>query len=268
VGAWGGILLAAWIAWAGGGCVARRAGEGLLDLGAPDTAQSLYQALLERDAGRWSLGGTAKVRVDTGERKARLDVTVVCERPGRLRFDANDFLDHLLFLAVVRDGVLATYSVPENLYARGHATPERIGELLGVPLSPESVVSMLLGAPFFVPLANPVLRLGSADGRDHLSACTPLGDLCTTVQVDRQGRPLESLLEDRRGGTGEGIRVRVTFSRYREADSDEFPFRIQVLDERTGRSFRVDLHEIELNREWPSDVFSFGPPAGAGEVVW
>jgi len=206
--------------------------------------------------------------VDDGGRTARLDVTLVCLRPGSLRFDVSDFLGHLLFLAVVHDGVLASYSVPEHLYSRGSATPERIGELLGVALPPETLVSLLLGAPFPIPLTDPVLRFVPADGSGRLRACDASGDPCTTVRVDRQGRPEETLLEAGHETAEERIRVRVTYSRYRWVDSAELPFRISVVDERTGRSFRLDFQEMELNREPPPDVFGFDPPPGAAWWVW
>lgn len=234
----------------------------------PGTPESIYQALIERDAVRWSLQGTARARLDTGDRRARLDVTLFCQRPGSLRFDANDFFDHLLFLAVVHEGVFSSFSVPDNLYARGEATAERIAELVGVPLAPESLVALLLGSPLFVPLSGPTLRLAACEEADRLRVCDGSGDPCITVWVDRLGRPVESVLERGGGSAHDAVRVRVTFSRYRSTGTGEQPFRIRVADERTGRSFRLDFEEQELNREPPEGAFRFEPPGDARWWTW
>ncbi len=262
------LLLAALFSVQGAGCAARRPAEDPRITGPLLTPDVFYRSLQERDARRLSLEGTARFRIHTGERKARLDVSLLCERPGSLRFDANDFLDHLLFLAVVREGVISSYSVPENLYNRGPASPSRIRDLLGVSLPPEALVSMLLGSPFLVSLTDPALRLYAAGEHDLLAACEPSGDLCTTVRVDRRGRPVESLLEILPGEGREPLRIRVTFSKYRSVDSVDFPFRIHVLDEGSGRYFQLDFHEINLNRELPADLFDFDPPQGAERQTW
>ncbi len=262
-------LLAATLLGPGVGCTAKRPMEAFRDVPAPEAAESLYQHLREWDSGRRSLQGTARAHVNAGDRKVRLDVMLVCERPGQIRFDANDFFDHLVFLVAVRDGVLTSYSVPENLATTGTATPERIGDLLGVNLAPESLVALLLGSVFFMPPTNGVvLRLAAAAGSVRLQACDRSGEVCTTVWADEQGRPLESLLEVGHETTHGSIRVRVTYARYRPVGPAEYPFRIRVTDERSGNSFRLDFQELELNSSPSPDLFRFVPPPGAQRWTW
>jgi len=252
----------------GAGCAARGAVPALPEPAPPSSARALYDALTAPSVRPWALEGTGRFRVHAGERKVRLDVTLLCERPDSLRFEADDFLGHFVFLAVLHRGELTSYSAPENLYARGPANADRMGVLLGVPLGPEELVSLVLGSPLFVRVADPSLRLSVAGDHHVLTVCDPSEVLCTTVRVDLRGRPEASLLVGALSPGGPVLRIRVEFGRYRSTEGAEFPFRIRVTDEHTGRFFQMDYEEILVNRALPRDLFTFEPPAGAERVTW
>jgi hypothetical protein len=210
----------------------------------------------------------ATCRVRTGEEKARLDALLVAEKPSRVRIEVMDFLDHLLLMVLVRDDYLTTYSVSDNVYSRGRASPERVQELLGIPLRAEELVSLVFGSAFFVPIVDPLLRLTSQEGQDVLTAFDPAGGLRYQVSVDRDGRPREILLlkaerEDRRA-----VGIRVTFWKYKKVEGFDFPFCIRVLLEGSQDYFSLEYQEIGLNRVLQEDAFEFEPPPESARTNW
>lgn len=213
-----------------------------------------------------SLEGTAKLRIHTAVRKARFDATLLCERPARVRLEVTDFLDHLIFLVLIRNDLLMTYSVPENLFARGRAVPEQVQAFLGVPLDVEDLVSLILGSPFFVPLKSPELDVSFDGGMVLLKATELARGLSYKVRVDRYWRPVESLLEQKCPGKGMRQRIRVEFQKYRQIDSLDFPFRIRVTDERSGWYSVIHFQSLSLNPDLPEDLFEFTPPKDADTV--
>jgi len=235
----------------------------------PLDPQTLCRTFLERDARVRSLEGTARLRVETEERAARLDATLVIERPASLRCEINDFLDHLQFLAVVRNGVLSTYSVPENLFSTGPVLPARVEEFLGVALNEEELISLLLGSPLFVAVKAPVCDEPPPGGQGVLRVTESGAGISYAVRLDRDGRPEEIFLErSGPGGAGATNRLRVVFEEYRQVDQTAFPFRIRVWEEGRERHFQVEYDEVQLNRPLPGGLFAFDPPADAERAIW
>ena len=250
------------------GCASRQPSAGMWDEATLPAAQALYDELLNRAARVKTLEGTMKLRIHTDERKARMDATLVCERPGNLRFEVTDFFDHVLFLAVIQKEYLTAYNVPENLYFQGQALPARIETLLGIPLRVDELTPMILGSPFILPLNNPVLSISLDQGMALLHMAEPSEGFSCKIRVDRKGQPIESTIEKRNIRNGETVRILVTFQKYKLKNTIEFPFRIRVTDEKSGWYFQIDYHEITLNRKIQKDLFMFTPPAGAERMVW
>jgi hypothetical protein len=250
------------------GCIAKRPGIGAAVERSPELAKALYRSLQERGEYVKTLEGTAKCRLRTGEGKTRLDALLVAEKPSRVRIEVMDFLDHLLFMILVRDDYLSTYSVSDNLYSRGRASPERVQDFLGIPLRAEEFVSVVLGSAFFVPIVDPLLRLTSQEGQDVLTAFDPTGALRYEVSVDGDGRPREILLLESARQDEKAVGIRVTLWKYKKVDNFEFPFRIRVLHEGSGDSFLLEYQEVGLNRVLLKDAFEFEPPTDSARMNW
>ena len=88
--------------------------QGHKSLQLPDP-QALYQKLVEQTAKVSSLEGSAKVRLQTEDRRLRLEALIACERATRLRMEVTDFLNHVVFLLILREGRLAAFSLKEGL---------------------------------------------------------------------------------------------------------------------------------------------------------
>jgi hypothetical protein len=250
------------------GCAGKRIPGDPLEALFLSDPETLYRSLVEGNGRMRTLEGTARLRIQTEERTARLEATLVCERPESLRCEITDFLDHLIFLIVVQDGQILSYSVAENRFSQGKALPGRIQDFLGVPLGVEELISLFLGCPFFVTVNDPVCHFSANEGEVLLNVSDPSMGISYKVTLDREGRPEESLLVRTEPGSGETHRIRAVFRKYRGVGGMAFPFRIRVSEEGAERHFQVDYHEVDVNRELLDGLFEFVPPPDAEQVPW
>ena len=125
------------------------------DLQTLPAAESLYQELLVYSEQVKSLRGTARIRIRVLEKKVRLDAVIICDRKGRLRLEVLDFLDHVIFLVLLRNDRFLIYSVPENSYLEEPADSEQFRKTLGIPLSGKELIALLLGSSMFSPVTSP-----------------------------------------------------------------------------------------------------------------
>jgi len=227
----------------------------------------IYGKILEQAHAVKTLRGTARVRIQTEEGSRRLDALIACDREGRLRLEVMDFLGHVLFLALIRDGTFAAYSITENQYLEKPADPETLQEVVGVATGWEGLIALALGSPIFIPMESPSLRIGQDHGLLILDAEDPTVGLHYRIRLDAQGRPTQSKCVSTRAGLEERV-MQVDFERYQGVNHIAFPFRILVKDETGQRSLSVRYQDIFLNETLDEDLFRFVPPASAGELKW
>ncbi len=230
----------------------------------PDAGR-LYREIRDRASEVHSVKGMARVRVRGEGRKGRFDAVIASDRSGRLRFEALDLMDHVVFLALFsRDGFL-TYSVPDNLYVKGPDDPHRIGRTLGIPLNAEGLSALVLGDPFFLPLEQPVVHLCRDRDALLLDVEGAHGGPRFLVWLDGEKRPKRVILVRDAADEEPGLQIQVDLSRYRSVDSVSFPFRLRVSEPGTTHLFEIDYRGIRLNEPLGEDLFRFVPPPDALE---
>lgn len=121
-----------------------------LDFGArgritdPDEVLAALQA---RHSSLHSVTGEAKASIDTPEGGGALDQFVIAERPGNVRLESLSFFGSPVAV-LTTDGVqFQLHEVDANRFHVGDATARNISRLLPVAVSPEDLVSLLLGVP-------------------------------------------------------------------------------------------------------------------------
>ena len=87
-----------------------------------------------------------RVSVSAGALRGRTAVLVGFERPDSLRIEIPGGVGPRLVLTA-RGGRLIAVFPPERAFHQGDATPERAEAILGVGLSPEEIMDLLVGRP-------------------------------------------------------------------------------------------------------------------------
>ena len=225
--------------------------------------EATYRDILSRCEAIRTLQGTAHLRLQTEQQKASLDAVIVCDRHGRLRFEILDLLNHVVFLAIFDPKGFLTYSVSENEYMEGPEDPEQIREMLGIPLKAEELTALALGDPFFLPLSDPIVRIGVDQNALLLDVeSSGLGPRYL-VWLDEDKRPAKMfVMRPHSGGRAVGD-LQVEYGRYRTIDGVSFPHRIRVAVTGSERVFKVDYQKVLLNESLEEDLFRFVPPEGA-----
>jgi outer membrane biogenesis lipoprotein LolB len=91
--------------------------------------------------------GEARLRVDAPGQKGSATAFVAVERPDRLHVEVLDFFGNPAAVLVAGDGRLAIDDRRSRTFYRGEATAENVARLVPLPLPPERIVALLLGAP-------------------------------------------------------------------------------------------------------------------------
>ena len=230
--------------------------------------EELYSNILLQSRKVKSLKGLAKIRIQSEDRRNRLEAVIACDRKGRLRFEVLDFLGHVVFLALIRDDGFFAYSVSENRYLAEPAEGGALREILGVSLKARELIDLILGSPFFVALESPKLSVEKDRTAILLSAVQEDRGFHYRIRVDRQGRPVQSVLFRKPGNGVHARGLQVDFGHYRQVGDLDFPFRIRVAETPGKESFEIAYQEIVLNEDLQADLFRFVPPEDAEEMIW
>ncbi len=98
------------------------------------------------------LHASASVDRRSGEGRVRGDITMVLERPDRVRFDAMTQFGPVATLTSDGD-TFALMDLREERFFVGPTCPENVARLLGIPLAAEEVAALLVGEG---PLLDPI----------------------------------------------------------------------------------------------------------------
>ena len=214
----------------------------------------------------------AEARVDQRGPKGRIRGTVMMfvARPERVRFDAMTQFGPAAILT--SDGErFALTDLRENRYLEGPTCPANIARLLGIPMSGEDVMRLLLGdTPRIAAVRETVECTG--EGTYQVVASGAGGErqeIELAVHPEDEAQPpsnqrlrlVRSELYDARGNT----QWRATFDEHRvvrdprSSDADPrgvaMPFEVRFEDPRKGVDTLVRFESVDLNVDVPADAF-------------
>ena len=185
-----------------------------------------------------------------------------------MRFEVLDFWDHVVFLALVRKGVLVTYSVGDNEYFEGTADAGQLERVMGVPVRGTDLIDLVLGNPFFVAMEDPRLGVSRDEEGLVLDAEDQGRGIRYLVWMDPLNRPFRSVLVRSPAGGAPAGDLQVAFGKYREVQSCPFPFRIRVSDNANQELIAIEYESVTLGGDLGEELFQFTPPADAERVTW
>jgi hypothetical protein len=261
------VLAIVFLAAASSGCLKRPGPPVGWGEAGPSDPEAIYQGIRGQSKQIHTLQGTAHLQLQTEQEKVGLDAVIVCDRGrGRLRFEVEDLLNHVVFLALFDPEGFLTYSAADNEYRQGPDGAAGIQGMVGIPLDPEQLSALATGDPFFLSIRSPTVR-ASMDGDALLLDVEPLGTGPRyLVWLDEARRPRRVLvIRSPENGRTVG-NLQVDYGRYRKLEAVSFPHRIRVADTGSARFFQVDYQKVLLNKPLEEGLFRFVPPAGASRT--
>lgn len=263
------LALALLLALAAGGAAAcRTPGPGLEPLAPDDPRPERWlESLRERAAARRAVRGTAKVSLSgrTGEGFAKQ--VLVVERPARLRVEVLGLMGQRIAVLATDGERYQLYRAETGRIEAGPVTPDILGRVAGIPLSPEQAVSALLGAPAPPPEGEVRMRASArAEGGVRVELGRAGGERpVRRLDFDAQGRLRRWALRD-----GGSPLLEVRYDDYRELAGEPFAHRVAVAFPPSGAHAELSFGSAELNPELPEGLFRLAParldaaPAGRG----
>jgi hypothetical protein len=222
----------------------------------------VLQLLAAAEARVSSVDAEGRLSFEAPEGKASLGALLVAAQPGCLQLQAMDFFGRPQSLLVSDGQRFGLYLAQEGVYYLGPASPANLARFVRVPLSPEDLVSLLLGrAPRLPATAAWRLEVDPDAGAYRLSASE--GGRRQTLWVDPTTfRPLRTELE---GDT----HYRARFDDLEPTGRGAFP-RTVVLEspEGQGAPVRIELkyQELAVNQGPDPSLFAPEPPEGVQVV--
>ena len=166
--------------------------------------------LAERYSEFTDLRALADIAIRKGRERQRLRGALLVRSPGSVRFEALSPFGPPLLVVTVHEGQLTAYDALKNEAHVGPANAETVAKVLGLPLDPDDLVSVLAGrvAPLrdlrsaeLLPPddAGPSLNLVSAGGRQRVWLDLETGAI---RQREIVGSRFNALIKYRRDGAG------------------------------------------------------------------
>ena len=175
-----------------------------------DDARRALTLLAERYGEFTDLRALADVALKRGRERQRLRGVLLVRAPGSVRFEALSPFGPPLLVVTMHEGQLRAYDALKNEAHVGPANAGTVAKVLGLPLDPDDLASVLAGrvvpprdlrsAELLPPDdAGPSLNLVSADGRQRVWL-----DLETGAVRQREifGSRFTALVKYRRDGAG------------------------------------------------------------------
>jgi hypothetical protein len=217
-------------------------------------AAEVLRLLAEAEARVTSIDAEGRLSFEAKEGKASLGAFLVAVEPGRLQLQAMDFFGRPQSQLVSDGQRFGLYLAAEGLYFLGPASPANLARFVRVPLSPEELVSLLLGrAPRLA--AEWRLEVDREAGAYRLSGSA--GPRSQTVWVDPV--TFRALRTEVAGDTP----YRARFEDLKVAGPVAFP-RTIVLESPQQEGVRIDLQyqQLTVNGQPDPSLFAPEPPEG------
>ena len=219
---------------------------------------TLLRGLVARGAERHSLRGVAKVALEGPAGASRSRQILVVERPARMRVEVQGFLNQLVAVLVSDGERFELFRAQDRSVEQGDVHPGILYQVAGIPLPPEAVVGVLLGAPDLGPrpLPGPAALLSDGDVRVDLVEEAGVGLRRLLFDPEANLKQLEVL-------TNEGeLAWKVRFEDYREVGGLSFAHDIVFEFPLAEAHAEVRFQQVELNPELPPEVFGLRPLSG------
>jgi hypothetical protein len=219
---------------------------------------ALLRGLAARGAERHSLRGVAKVALEGPGGASRSRQILVVERPSRLRVEVQGFLSQLVAVLVSDGERFELFRAQDGSIEQGDVQPGILYQVAGIPLRPEAVVEVLLGAPELGGQALPGPAALLSDGDVRIDLVEEAGVGLRRLQFDPEAnlRRLEVRTDD-----GE-LAWRVSFEDYRPVGGLSFAHDIVLEFPLAEARAEVTFQQVELNPELPPEVFAIRPLSG------
>jgi hypothetical protein len=234
---------------------------------APDDPQPrlLLENWIESAGERHALRGRARLAVDRedGAIHLRGKQLVLLERPSRLRVEILGFLNQSQAVLVTDGDHFEVYRTHDQSYESGAVDDRLLWNEVGILLSPEEAVAVLLGAPTIAPDLYPAGAVRDGDGYIRIDLADADGVLRQRVSFDPAG-PLRrfELLDSR----GDAVWT-AQFSEYRDVDGISFAH-VVSLDVAAGMTHaEIAFRDLELNPALSPELFRLRLPARRSPAV-
>jgi len=219
---------------------------------------ALLRGLAARVAERHSLRGVAKVALEGPGGASRSRQILVVERPARLRVEVQGFLNQLVAVLVSDGERFELFRAQDRSVEQGDVHPGILYQVAGIPLRPEAVVDVLLGAPDLGgrPLPGPAALLSDGGVEIDLVEEHGVGLRRLHFDSDAQLRKLEVRTEE-----GE-LAWSVGFEDYRVVGGVSFAHDIVLEFPLAEARAEVTFQQVELNPTLSPEVFALRPLSG------
>jgi hypothetical protein len=201
--------------------------------------------------------GEARLRVEAPGQRGTASAFVAAERPDRLHIEVLDFFGNPAAVLVTSGGQLAIYDRRARTFYRGKATGANVARLVPLPLPPERLVALLLGAPPLIGVPDPVLPGG---GYVTLQLNDPpratvlrVGPRAVIERVTYKGDP---------GVPDHEVRYRS----FLDLTAGRLPTEVAITAESAGVRIELAWKEGDLTAPIEASLFRMEPPAGARVV--
>lgn len=232
-----------------GGCRTAPAPPGETLAPTAPEVQAAIADLAAEVAARSSLRGSARVSLEGARGSSFARHLVVLERPARIRLEVMGLVGQRVAVLATDGERFDLFRAETGQVESGVVHPGLLGEVAGVPLSPEELVAVLLGG-LPLPLVEPRTALRGADGRLALSWPARDGETLRAI-LDAAGR-LRAL---RVGDASGQEHVAVAWEDYRPVGTTSFAHRVELDFASRGLRAEVDFRQIELDPELPEGLF-------------
>ncbi len=199
-------------------------------------------AARESGAARRSLRALASLRLDSPSGSGTLREVILVERPSRLRLETLNLLGQTQAVLVTNGKRFGFYDGRE--FEDGAVGPGLLLERLGLDLSPEEAVQVLLAAP---ELSGEPPEVVYAQGEERIAQ---FARQRVRFAADGVLRAVESL--DERGE----VRWAAEYSGWRDVDGGRYPFAMRLRFPRSRVHAELELDTVDLNPELAPVLFT------------
>jgi hypothetical protein len=219
------------------------------------------RALLEqvRSASRTvaRVQGEARLRVEAPGKKGAAPAFVAVERPDRLHVEVLDFFGNPAAVLVVANGRLAIDDRRARTFYRGTATAANLARLVPLPLPPERLVAVLLGAP---PLDGEPVSVEPATGHVTLLLRDP--PRSTELRVGSRAAIERATYLGEPGVPDHDV----TYRSFLDLLGGRFATEVAISAPSAGVRVELVWKEPDLTAPVEATLFRLEPPAGARVV--
>ncbi len=218
---------------------------------------ALLRAYRAGAAARHGLRGIAKLSLEGPGGSGSAKQIVALERPARLRVEVLGFLDQTLAVLATDGREYGFFRSEDRSLQRGLVHPELLVEVVGLALTPEEAVRILLGTPALPEDARPSSPALMPDGGVRFEL-QPAGGGRVELEFGPRAQLRRWLASSASGGPLREVR----FDDYRPLGDQSFAYRVDLRDFASEVEVRVRYRDVELNPALAPELFRLA--AGGG----